>query len=968
MTKLEIGKVYSGFEVQKITYVPEVEANIYELSHLQSGARLLYMDRDDDNKVFAVGFKTIPEDSTGVFHILEHSVLCGSKRYPVKEPFVELLKSSMQTFLNAFTFPDKTVYPCASCNDKDFANLMSVYLDAVLAPAIYTQEEIFMQEGWHYEVEGKEKPLTYRGVVFNEMKGAFSSVDTQMFSCIDQALYPDTPYRFSSGGDPRCIPNLTYEQFLAAHKKYYHPENSYLYLYGNLDIEERLAFLDREYLSSYTRLNAIEEIAVQSPVVNMDVVGTYAIAASDEEEKNSYISFSCVVGTYADREKILALDILMSALTSTNESPLKKAFLDSGMASDMFAFVYSGIAQPYLIFEIRKTDADKKDAFLKLLFEELEKYAREGVDRKALLAEINQAEFHLREGKQGGMPAGLSYGLDILDSWLYGGAPQTYLEYESALSHIRKGVEEGYFEDLIRSCILNSCHKAAVVLNPSKTLGEEQAKAEADRLESFRSSLTEEQMENLLEKNKKLIQHQTKEDTPEQIATLPVLSLSDVSKQITPLPMEEKKIGDTVCLQSRVATHKIAYLNYYFDLRSLSEEQLPYAALFAELLGQVSLQNCSASDLDAKLKTVLGSFSTFTQLFTSCENPEEVLPVLTVRTSILEANIPEALELVREILTSTIFNRDEIQKIVIQSKFMRKESISANGNSYAMTRVRSYVSREGRYSELLGGISYYYFLSDLCKKIETDFDSICHNLQAVAAVLTENHLTLGLTGEDGAWEAVQQAYNPFPTVEERPLAVPPKPVYNGNEAFIVPSEVNYVAKGINFRRIGVSYSGKLRVLSQILSLDYLWNEIRVRGGAYGTGFSASSIGCAVYSSYRDPHVAETVQNYDKAVDYLRSFVKQNPDITKYIISVVAASDRPLCPRDKGAAAQSAYFRKETDQIRSDIRNQVLATTVSDLESYIGLLQEIADQKIACVVGNKARIEEAGDLFPIREEL
>ncbi len=968
MTKPELNQTISGFTVNKITYIPEVSANIYEMEHTKSGAKLLWMDADDDNKVFAAAFKTIPEDSTGVFHILEHSVLCGSKRYPVKEPFVDLLKSSMNTFLNAFTFPDKTMYPCASCNDKDFANLMAVYLDSVFAPNIYTYEEIFMQEGWHYEVEKPEDPLTYRGVVFNEMKGSYSSVGTHVYEHIKQALFPDTLYRFSSGGDPVHIPDLTYEQFLNAHRKYYHPENSFLYLYGKMDIAERLDFIDREYLSTYTRTGTFIDIPMQSPVVNMDVTGEYAVGASDPLERNSYISHACVVGRFDEAEKMLAFRILSSALGSTNESPLKKAVLAADLGDDLAVYLNDGIAQPYMEFQLCKTDADKKDAFMALLTSELQKYVREGIDKKILLAEINQTEFHLREGKQGGMPAGLSYGLDIMDGWLYGGAPETYLVYEEALTNIRKGVEGRYFEDLIEKYILGSTHKALVVITPSKTKGDEDAAAEAKRLEEYRSTLTEAEIDGLIEKNRRLIEHQTKEDTPEQIATIPQLSLSDVSDQIAELPLTKSALGDTPLLWSEIPTKKIAYINYYFDLSSLAPEYRQYAPLYAELLSQLSTKKHSAADLNAEIKTRMGAFSTFTQIITDSIDISKVKPVLSVRISVLEKGIADAIELAGEVLTETLTDKDEVGKIVLQIKNWMQQGISQSGNSYAMTRVKSYDSVEGAYEELFSGISYYRFLCSVCEKIKTDYDEVAKGFAAVAACLTAKNLTVGLTGEKEILDALKASAPAFPKGEKKAAAPAPVPVYDGNEAFIVPAGVSYVVRGCNLIKEGMEYTGALQVLSKILTYDYLWNEIRVRGGAYGTGFVAGWTGGCLLYSYRDPQVKGTLENYTKILDYLADFAKKTPDITKYIISTIAGSDRPLSPRDKGSRAQMYALSNLTDERRGEIRQQILATTPAQIESLSGLIQKMTDLDHAAVVGNKTKIDEAGDAFPKKEEI
>lgn len=967
MTELKLGGVFAGFRVDRVTHVREVDADLYELEHIRSGAKLIYLDADDSNKVFSVFFKTLPEDSTGVFHILEHSVLCGSEKYPVKEPFVDLLKGSMATFLNAITFPDKTGYPVASCNDRDFANLMGVYLDAVFAPKVCAEEKIFMQEGWHYEIESPDAPMTYKGVVFNEMKGAYSSVDRRMMGKVEEALYPDTIYRHSSGGDPARIPDLTYADFIAAYRKYYHPENSFMYLYGKMDVVERLEYIDREYLSKYERTGRRFDVPVQRPVVNTDVCAEYPVSESESLDKNSYISYACVIGDYHEREKLLALDILTSVLASTNDSPVKKVMLESGIASDVSAYVDDGISQPYLIFEIRKTDADKKEKFLSLLFDELRRLVRDGIDKDALRAEINQAEFRLREGKQGSAPAGLLYNFDILSSWLYGGKPETYLEYEDALRNIKAGLEGRYFEDLIENCILNSDHKAVVVLTPSRTLAADEARAEAERIAAYRATLGDDEISDLVRKNRELVEFQKAEDRPEDTATLPHLSLDDVSDSITELPCRVEEYCSRPLLVTEMFTKKIAYVNYYFDLSGLAPEYIQYAALLADLMGDIGTKKHSAAELDIAIKTKLGRFSTPTATFVDKNDINNVTPMLSVRASMLESDIPDALALVGEVIDESVFDKNEIGKLVTQSKNAMQMSIAQRGNSFAATRVMSYCSINGAYSEKLGGISYYRFLSSLAADFDEKFEEVKAGLMAVVSELTLENLTIGITGDSDAVAAFRAAAPAFRTGGSGKHYVI-SPEYRGNEAFIIPAGINYVAKGFNYINDGIEVDPRMMVLSKILSLDWLWNEVRVRGGAYGVSFGIGATGRAVFTSYRDPGVAKTLSAYDRTVEYLTGFAAKTPDIDKYIISSAAAYERPLCPRDIGSAAQSNYFEHSSDDDRRADKKRVMSTKPEDIEKMAVLISELAAKGLCAVVGSKDKIEEAGDIFTIKEEL
>lgn len=970
MSKLTLGNIYSGFKVQRITYVREIGADLYELEHLRSGAGLVYIDADDNNKVFSVFFKTLPEDSTGVFHILEHSVLCGSKRYPVKEPFVDMLKGSMATFLNAITFPDKTGYPVASCNDRDFANLMSVYLDAVFAPKVCEREEIFMQEGWHYEIEDPQGPMTYKGVVFNEMKGAYSSVDRRMMGCIDEALYPDSPYRHSSGGAPANIPDLTYEQFVAAYRKYYHPENSFMYLYGDMDVEERLDYIDREYLSKFERTGRRFDIPMQSPVVRDDVRAEYPITQSDPLDKNSYITYSCVVGDYSQKEKLLALDILTSVLTSTNDAPLKRIFLESGMADDMQAYVADGIAQPYLVFALRKTDADQKDRFVDMLMSELRRIAAEGIDKDALRAELNQAEFRMREGRQGGGPIGLGYNFNVLSSWLYGGRPELYLEYEDMFASLKAGIDGRYYEELIEEYILGSNHHAVVVMTPSRTLAAEEAAAEADRIAAYRATLSADEIAALCERTKALVAFQSAEDTPEQKATIPALALGDVSDTITELPCRVEEYAGRPLLVSEIDTKGIAYVNYYFDVSHLPLEYLPYANLFCKLAGQLSTKKHTASQLDIAIKTHTGGLGTPMCTFTKKDDTGDVTPMISIRAGMLPDEIPAALELMDEIIRESVFDRDEMGKLITQKKNSMQMSIAQRGNTFASNRVASYFSTEGAYVDKLWGIGFYRHLSAWAADLDGKFDEIAAGLSAVVRELTRENLTIGITGDAELIRAFRAAAPSFaeglPADGRERYRL--RPEYHGNEAFIIPSGVNYVAKGFNCIDAGLGVDPQRMVLSKILALDWLWNEVRVRGGAYGVAFGVSANGSAIFSSYRDPSVARTIGAYDGTVDYLTDFAQKTPDITKYIISTAAAFERPRTPSAIGTGAQSNYFEGYTDDDRRADKRAVMETTAADIEAMIGMMRQLAERGLCTVVGSREKIEEAGDIFTVKEDI
>ncbi len=971
--KFEIGSIYSGFRLDKITFVREISASTYEFEHIKSGAKLLYIDRDDDNKVFSAAFKTLPEDSTGVFHILEHSVLCGSKKYPVKEPFVDMLKGSMQTFLNALTFPDKTMYPCASCNDKDFANLMSVYLDAVFAPAIYDHEEIFKQEGWHIELLDKNDEPEYKGVVYNEMKGSFSSVDTQLYSLTDSSLFPDTFYRFSSGGFPPEIINLTYEQFINTHRKYYHPENSFLYLYGNMDLEERLAFIDREYLSKFERTGNKIEVKFQKPVINKDVKGYFAIADNEEEKDNYYTALSYVVGDYSEREKLLALEIIFYALTSNNSSPLKKLFIDKNMAQDMWAFTYDGIAQPYAIFQLRKTNPESAEIFEETLISALKDICEKGIDKKLLKAAINQIEFALREGKQGGTPAGLSYDFDLMDGWLYGASPDLYLRYEDALVAVKQGLDESsrYFENIIETVILNSNHMSKVLLIPSKTKQKEDEEKEKEALAKYKASLNEHQLEKLIEDTKALIKYQSTENTPEELASIPTLDLSDIGENNFDMPNEISEKDEIKYLYHDINTNKIAYERWYFDISCLDEDELQYASLLSSILGDHGTKNYSDEDIVSEQKIRLGGLGFSVGVYSSVKNADKCTPTFIIYCSVLENNIKDSVELINEIITTTKVDKAKLKTGLAQMSSNMRNHIIRSGSQVAKDRVSAYFTKNGAYENIIHGMRYYEFVKSLVDKIDDEFDEINSRLMSVASkIFVKGKMTIGYTGSRDSFERFVELCSSGVELKHaiREKAKEPSPEYKGNEAICVPSGVNYCVKGVNYLKNGYKYNGKMRVLAKILGSDYLWNEIRVKGGAYGTGFSVSASGCACFHSYRDPNVAKTLENFDKAADYLAQFTKTNPSIIKYIISTVAAIDHPITPRDIGGHIENSYFTDSDAEYKKKIRTEVIETTSKDIENFADLVRLIAKENYVCTVGSRSKIEEAGDVFDLVEDL
>ncbi len=963
MNKFAENQIYFGFKCKKETEVKEISSIIYEFEHSKSGARLIYIDRDDDNKVFSISFKTTPENDTGVFHILEHSMLCGSDKYPVKEPFLDLLKGSMATFLNAFTYPDKTVYPVSSCNEKDFKNLMSVYLDAVFCPRFLNNKEIFMQEGWHYSIENEKDDIKYSGVVFNEMKGAYSSVYSRIDDTIGKALFPDSIYRFSSGGDPKHIPDLSYNDFIKTYKKYYHPENSYIIIYGNTNILEHLEYIDNNYLSKYNKENNLPIIEYQKPIICSLAESEYSINENESKENNCYFSYSCVLGNYSDREKIIALDILINYLTSTNDSPLKKYFIEKNVCSDMVSYISGDILQPYIVFELRKASDNYKNAFVNDLKYKLKDIMIKGIDQEAIIAEINSYDFALREGNQGGFPTGLIYSLDILKSWLYCNDPVIYLKYEDYINNIRNNLNNCYFENLINE-ILNSDHNAFTVVNPSDTLTKKENDLEERKLSDFKNTLSQNDIYELINAEKDLLYHQQLKDSSENIAKLPKLSLNDISTDVPERPLSVIKIKEKDVLYSDCKTNKIVYISYLFDITNFSRENLQYSALLTYLIDQLKTYKYTTLDLDKKIKTFFGNLSYNVSLIKNIKT-DNLSKYFVIQSSMLKDNSKECRDLIEEIINNTIFEKEQVSKIVEQTKDYLKQELSTNALSYATKKAMSFESLEGINNEIIGGLSFYKFICDVFEQIQSDYDTLKNKLYEVYKSIFECNLTICVTSDKDSFENIK--YN-FINVSNNSVLLNCNndvqvPEFPGNQAYIIPSSVNYVVKTINYNNTNINYTGKTKVLSRILSYDYLWNEIRVSGGAYGSGLSIARNNTGYMYSYRDPHIKETIDKYNDIIKYLDNFKQE--DITNYIISISSLIFKPLSPRELGRTSQLNYLSGIDKEIRQNELDDILKTDINYIKSS-SLMFKNSNHII--VFGNASEINKNKDLFSIIEQI
>lgn len=948
-------EVMHGFAVRSVKEIPEQKATLYQLEYLKNGAQLIWLDNGENNKLFTAAFQTLPSDDTGVFHILEHSVLCGSKKYPVKDPFLNLLKSSMNTFLNAVTFSDKTMYPVSSRNEADFLNLVRVYLDAVFCPAIFGNPLIFCQEGWHYEWEGEAADPIYKGVVFNEMKGAFSSVDTLIGNGLNRMLFPDTCYQYVSGGDPKQIPTLTYEQFLDAHRKYYHPSNAKFYLDGDVPLEQILTILDEEYLSHYGKSKEKYEIGVQQPVASKRTVEYYGIGEEEALAGNAHMAFGKLLCDYKDRMKITAVMILASYLTGSNEAPLKQAIIGNGLGQDVTLGVWDSIAQPYCSIRIYNTEYEDREEIKRVLRETVEDLLKEGLDQEELTATINQLEFRFREEEE---PRGLMRCMNVFQSWLYGGEPELYLENDGVFRALRQAVDTDYYADLLRSIMLDWEHMAEFYLLPSRTKEAEDQKAECEALKKKKKAWTEQEKQEILDRNRKLQEWQSSPDSEEALQTIPVLSLQDIGAAPEQLSTKKARVGEIPVLFHSAEDSGIVHFNLYFTLADCRPEDLGRISFMTNILGLLPTRKHSVFQLQREIKKHIG----FLDYNILCESVpgqrEKCQPYFAVTCSVLKSQMEKAVELLMEILNETRYDGDQsarlIHDILLQCNEGMRQDIIENGHRFATMRALSHFSAEGIVKEQSEGYSFYRWINDFCRQFEKDMEGFQECAKKVQeTIFTIDRLKIGLTADTicDEWNLFAQKLKKGSGsrkagyMELLPDNRPAK------EIIRIPAGVSYAVNAGHLDCYGTSYSGKLDVLATILSYDYLWNEVRVKGGAYGCGFQAGINGNIGFYSYRDPDPVASTETYRKSGDYVRRFCESAESIDKYIISTIAGAEPLQGLRDRGIRADEDVLRGMTPEDRKHIRDEMLHTGKEDLPALSDLLDRMAENHALCIVGN-----------------
>ncbi len=960
------------YEVIKCQETPEENGVGLVLSHKKTKARVSVVLNDDENKVFAIGFRTPPTNSKGIQHIVEHTVLCGSKKYPAKDPFVELAKGSLNTFLNAMTYSDKTVYPIASCNDKDFRNLMDVYLDAVFNPNIYSREEIFKQEGWHYELADRDSDVIINGVVYNEMRGVYSSPDAVLSNVINQKMYPDTAYGVDSGGDPDIIPSLTREEYLDYHKNYYHPSNSYIYLYGDLDAVDQLKFIDESYLKDYDYLYVPSEIKLQNAFDAPIVAKTgYSITQDEAEDSESIVSYNVVTGKCTDKYLVTAMNIIQYILVDSPGAPLKKTIIDAGLCSDVESMLDNTMLQPLFSIVAREAKVEDAEKFRDLIESELAKYVEEGLDKEALEAALNLFEFRYRENNFGRYPKGLMIGLTDFQGWLYDDdlAQDTLFGLE-VYQKLREGIDNGLFEGLIKDYIINNNHKSLITAEPVVGLNTDKDKALKEELAQFKAGLSEEEIDALIKDTQHLKDYQTEPSTPEELATIPLLDIKDIDPEPRKLFNRETKVEDVKLIAHDIFTNGITYISMYFDISDLSFEDLGKMQLIVELLKYVDTDNYSYNDLAKKINLSTGGIAfdigSFDLLGKDC------MPYVCCKVKTFDRNVDAGMGLVEEIiLRSHITDKKRVKEVISEIKSSGKISLVEGGHSTAKGRALSYFKKSAKIIEALEGIDYYRFIDKLDKNFDEMYDGLAEDLSRLyKKMFRSDNLIISYTSERDEKllaEPLKSLISQLSDekISDEKMVVPLKAT---SEGFKTSSKVQYACVAADYASTGLKFNGALQVLKTIMSYDYLWINVRVKGGAYGCMCDFSLFGHEFFVSYRDPNLKETYDIYEKAYEYVKNFDCSDRDMTKYIIGTMSASEMPPSPSGLGALSFAQYITGVTDEERREQRRQVLASNQETIRNLAPFIKLLSDSTLRCTVGGEEKIAESSELFESIENL
>ena len=970
-----------SYEICRVNDLPEQNGKGIVLYHSKTKARISLVLNDDDNKVFCIGFRTPADNSKGIQHIIEHTVLCGSKKYPVKDPFVELAKGSLNTFLNAMTYSDKTVYPVASCNDKDFSNLMDVYLDAVFNPNIYDREEIFKQEGWHYELTDMDGDITVNGVVYNEMRGVYSSPDSVLSAKINEVMFPDSVYRNDSGGNPDVIPELTREEYLDYHSKYYHPSNSFIYLYGDMDVVERLDYLDKEYLSYYDYLYVPSEIGLQSAFSSpvSDEV-KYSVASSDELDHNAILSFNLIMGTNDDRYLNSAMGIIQNILIDNYGAPLKQKLIDSGICSDVESLYDSTVRQPMFSIVAREADAKDIDKFVSIIDESLREYVENGLDKKALESTINKMEFRAKEANFGRYPKGLAYLLSDFDGWLHDdNLAQETFTVKPLFDYLKEGINKnlldpedtskGYFEAMIEKYILNNDHKSYITASPEIGLNQKKDDELKAKLQAMKDNMSEDELRELILDTENLKAYQAEPSTPEELMTIPLLSVEDIRKEVLPSKNRPIELSGISAVAHDLFTNGITYMDFYFDISDIPFDKLKKLGVIFDMLKHVDTDKHSFSELSTEANLCSGGMA----FFTTCVRTVKGFKTYAVAAmKCLDDKLEDSLSLMKEImLTSHIADKNRLKQNISSTLSNAKLDMVETGHITTRLRAASYIEPHVKIQDELSGIEYHRYLTYLDEHLDEDFDELADELMELYGnVFRKKALTVSYTS-DLSDEAIEKALGTFKDgLSDAPVgeAIKDIPLEKKNEGFITSSKVQYDSLVANFMDAGLEYNGALSVLTTIMAYDYLWINVRVKGGAYGCMCDFNRFGHMFFTSYRDPNLTETYDIYRNAASYVENFECSDRDMTKYIIGTFAKSDAPLPASEHGVFSFNCYISGVTDEMRQKSRNESRNATVESIRALAPYIRLLSESDALSAIGSEEKLKGAADLFGSLDKL
>lgn len=965
----ETDQIYSGFKLVKKEFISELKSESLFFKHERNGAEVLVLENDDDNKVFSVAFRTPPENDRGVAHILEHSVLCGSKKYPLKEPFIELIKGSLQTFLNAMTFSDKTMYPLASRNHKDFKNLMSVYLDAVYYPNI--TEETFMQEGWHHELESSEDEMIYKGVVLNEMKGVFSSPESIIDRQLAHSLFPKTAYGFESGGDPVFIPDLTYGEFKEFHRKYYHPSNSRIFLYGDGDTLEHLNFLEEEYLKNFDRMEVDSSLKIQRKFSKPKrKVIQYPVAKEESLDKKTFVLTGLKLDKATNYEHCLGFNILSYLLLGTSASPLRKALIDSGLGSEVIGGGFDDQRlETVFAVGLKGTEAQHEEKILDLIFSTLRGLVKNGIEKDMIESAVNTVDFRLREANFGGFAKGIVYNIQALGSWLYDADPTTHLKYDALMKKIKRKSKEGYFEKLIEKYLLDNNHQSTLVAEPKPSLAKKQDAKTRKKLKEIKASLSADEINGIVERTRTLKELQMTPDSPEALSSLPKLELDDVQKAGEEHPIEIKNESAPKILFHDLFTNKIAYVQIGFNTHTVPMDLIQYLPLFGRMILGMGTKKHDYMEISKQLGIHTGGVHSWHFSSAPVTDRQKVISYQFFSGKTVMEKLETFFDLLGEILGGASFdNHKRLAEIIRSAKADMEDSIVPHGNQYVLSRLQSYQSRLGQFDELTDGITYFKFLEQLLERVEKDPAEVAEKFRQLGGLLfTKENTLFNVTLEGKDYSKVKKKIDQLMEVIPNEISGKSEewnlePVPN-NEAFPTASTVQYVGKGANLYDLGFEYKGHFGALRSLLSTGFLWEKVRMQGGAYGSSNSFDLYtGDYGLVSYRDPNLSETLDIYDQIADFVANLDFPDEELQKLIIGCMGKLDPPLTPDRRGSISMVDHLTGRTHAMKQKYREELLSTKLEDLKAYAGLFLKIKESGNVCVLGNEEKIKKSKPLF------